>query len=83
MTPPRRPAPPPPRRPAPPSLEPRAGFHWSRVRWDPPNAEQSDLCSYCSAPVGDCALRLWAATGAAAVFCDPCAADIFGIKTFD
>jgi hypothetical protein len=54
------------------TLEPRAGFDWTKVRWTGPYALVDETCSYCSRPVGECPLRLWTQQHWAAVFCDEC-----------
>lgn len=65
------------------SLAPKPGFDWTRVSWGGPDQVQSDSCSYCDAniPADAVPLRLWNADGWAAVFCDPCAAAWFGLRT--
>jgi hypothetical protein len=64
------------------SLAPRAGFQWGRVRWDAHDAPVGTTCSYCGAAIRDEAvpLRLWDAFDNACVFCDPCAAEWFGLQ---
>lgn len=60
------------------------GVDWSRVAWGGPSEPQSWCCSYCRAPIDEesSPLRLWRQDGAAAVFCDGCAGDVFGARNY-
>lgn len=62
-------------------IEARPGFRWSRVKWGAPSDPVSYECSVCDAAIGedDVPLRLWTEAGWAAVFCDVCASEAFGI----
>ncbi len=67
------------------TLGPKPGFDPSRVRWDDAEAPVRDDCSYCGALIPDdtVPLRMWNDRGDGCVFCDACAAQWFGLETFN
>ncbi len=66
------------------SLKAHPRFDWSKLKWGAPQDQMSDDCSYCGAPIAEdaCPLRMWKPDGSAAVLCDDCCSDSFGLKTF-
>lgn len=68
-------------------LKPAAGFEWRRVVWGGPRDRVSDTCSYCARELDEdrrdyIALRLWSDAGHAAVFCDDCMRQWWGMQSF-
>ena len=64
-------------------LAPKAGFDWTQVRWTGPYAPVDETCSYCGAaiPEESVPLRLWNKQHWAAVFCEACMAEWWGMQT--
>lgn len=63
------------------TLEPKAGFLWSQVKWGAPDERVSDECSYCGEviPEESIPLRLWDKQGYAAQFCEACQREWWGL----
>jgi len=65
-------------------LEPKPGFDWTRVKWSGPYAPVDETCSYCGEAIleDSMPLRMWNDESYAAVFCDDCMREWWGIETF-
>lgn len=63
------------------TITPKPGFHMSRLAWGKPDDPLSFTCSYCAAPIPEDSvpLRLFKQDGSAAVLCDSCSGDGFGV----
>lgn len=69
------------------TLRPRPGFNWQQVSWGAPDEPQTEICSYCEAPLGDSEepdyeipLILWNADGWCAQFCKLCQEQWWGLQ---
>jgi hypothetical protein len=66
-------------------LQPKAGFDWTRVQWTGPYAlVEWERCSYCGSAIPEegVPLRMWNDEGWAAVFCDACMREWWGMESF-
>jgi hypothetical protein len=74
------------------AIRPNPGFDPARINWLGPDQpliaenEEHERCSYCGDAIPDpefsVPLRLWTKTGWAAVFCDHCSAECYGLQSF-